>query len=98
MNNNTNKEKWIDDVLSSTTGLMRAQPPAGLYQKVIRRIASPVPVRIGGWQVTRWAAAAVLLVAVNISSVIYFNSHNKQATTTNNSLVAAIQSETTYNY
>lgn len=99
MENNTNKEKWIDEVLNSTTGMNRAQPGADLYEQITARLSRPAPATVS-FPVKRWVAAAVLLLALNVGSVVYFNSRENKVTSVNttNSLASQIQVETTYNY
>jgi len=99
MKNNINKEKWIDEVFNSTQGLKRAQPGADLYEKIAAKLSHPQPVSLP-FPVKRWIAAAVLLLAVNMGSVIYFNGQEKKTVPVNtgNPLASEIQTETTYNY
>ena len=99
MENNINKEKWIDEVFNSTQGMNRAQPGADLYEKITDKLSRPHPVSLP-FPVKRWIAAAVLLLALNVSSVIYFNSQEKKTASVNTSspLASEIQTETTYNY
>ena len=98
MSHNTDKETWINEVLGSTAG---RQPvaPTGLYGKIMARLESHPVVRSIPFPVRRWAAAAVLLLALNIGSVAYFSARqNAQRSTTSNPFAAAIQDESTYNY
>jgi hypothetical protein len=96
--NNSNKDIWIDKVLSSTQGMERAQPQSELYEQVLARLSRPQPV-VRPLHPIRWAAAAILLLAVNIASVIYFSGNASKTTVTAESpLAAEIQLQTTYNY
>ncbi len=94
-----NKEKWIDEVLNSTGGMSRAVPDNGLYEKVVARIKTR-QTNIIPFPVKRWVAAAILLLALNIGSVIYFMSQNRGAYTasTDTPLAIELQSSSTYNY
>jgi hypothetical protein len=100
MTNNTNKEKWIDEVMNSTQGMSRADPDNDLLDKITSKLNSPNAVKTTPLPVTQWAAAAILLIALNVGSVIYFTNHNKtMATATNNNPFATeIPSVSTYNY
>lgn len=92
------KEQWIDEVLNSTRGMAKATPGEGLFDGVIGRLNNRndkylfVPLR-------QWAVAAVLLLALNIGSVVYYTVQNKKAARTSvNPLAGEMQLETTYNY
>ncbi len=100
MNNNTNKEKWIDDVLGSTKGALRAQPANGLTDRVFNRLSEKRPEPVVIINVKRWAAAAVLLIALNVGSVIYFSGKTSGQATGNGSspLSMELQTISTYNY
>jgi hypothetical protein len=89
------KEQWIDDVLGSTQGMSRAEAPANLYDRVMIGVQNPrsrssLPVK-------QWAAAAVLLVAVNIASVVYFSKHGR-GKAAETALAGQMTLETTYSY
>lgn len=98
MNHNANKERWIEEVLGSTQGASRAQPAAGLYERVAAGLhthpaTAAVPVR-------QWAAAAVILLGLNIGSVIWFTKQNNQVTVadTSNPLSTELNTASVYNY
>ncbi len=99
MEHNTNKERWIDEVMNSTQGMSRAQPGAGLYEQITAKLTRPQTATTS-FPVKRWAAAAILLLTLNVGSVIYFNNREKKATniSTSNPLASEIQTETIYNY
>ena len=99
MENNTNKKKWIDEVLNSTAGMKRAQPGAHLYEQITAKLGRPQPVTVS-FPVKRWAAAAILLLALNVGSVVYFDSQKKKISSADsgNPLASQIEVETTYNY
>lgn len=93
-----NKEKWINEVLDSTRGMQRATPPPGLYDKIAVRLHNT------GKDVIRpaklWVAAAIVLLALNVGSIVYALTQNKKTETTvaSNTLFPEIQTGTTYNY
>ena len=97
-----NKEKWINAVMDSTRGIQPALPPADLYNRIATRINSPKehqPLTIS-FPTKKWAAAAVLLLALNIGSVFYYIGESKKATTSTRTTTLSedIQPESTYNY
>jgi hypothetical protein len=100
MINNANKEKWITEVLDSTHGMSPAIPAVGLFQKIAAELANPQLIKTRPLPVKQWAAAAIVLLALNIGSVVYFTSqHTKAAESAPvNPIAAAMQVESTYNY
>jgi hypothetical protein len=100
MANNGQKEAWIDEVMGSIHGMERAQPPVGLYSKVMAGIQAQPAARVIAMPVTRWAAAAILLLALNIGSVFYVTTQNKKTTpaSAGNALASELQTVSTYNY
>jgi len=100
MENNTNKEKWIDDVLGSVQGISMAQPRTGLYEQVVMKLSNPQKTRKIPLPIKQLAAAAMLLLALNVGSVIYFMTQNKKTavTASEHSMAMEIQSVITYNY
>jgi len=102
MDNNIEKEKWIDEVFSSTQGMLRAQPGEGMFQKINARLNEPREVKTVPLPLKQWAAAAILLLALNVGSVIYYAGQNTKDTGSNavaaNPVATEIQSESTYNY
>jgi hypothetical protein len=98
MANNTHKEQWIDEVLTSTQGMKRAQPHDGLYDNLFSKLNSS-QTDVISFPVRQWVAAAILLLALNIGSVIYFT--NREASTeidANNNPLAMQLPSSTYNY
>ena len=100
MINNTDKNQWIEDVLNSAQGLSRAQAGSGLYDAVVAEISAPKNIRRPQFPVKQWAAAAVLLLLLNVGSVVYFSVSNEQTETpaSGNPLAMDIPSASTYNY
>ena len=100
MEQNNKKEQWITEVLNSAEGMAKARPAADLYEKVMRDLDNPQSPKIIRLPVKQWAAAAILLIALNVGSVIYFSQHNtgSERTNTANPLAAELQPGSTYNY
>lgn len=97
---NINKEKWIDEVLNSTHGRQAVPIPDGFYEQVVTRLGQPLPPPVAKWPVLKWAAAALLLLGINVATILYSNHQaGKTALTTNaNPLFQEFQTESTYNY
>ncbi len=98
MENKTNKENWINGVLNSTSGMQRATPHPDLYNRVMAGVYAPkTAVQLPA---KHWIAAAILLLAFNIGSIIYVLEQNKKIPNTaiSSSLLTEMQSATTYNY
>ncbi len=98
-----NREKWINEVLDSTRGMQPAQPPARLFEKITDEINNPKKYRQANtvpFPVKQWAVAAMLLLAVNIGSVLYYIGENKKAaiSTRTTLLTDELQAQSTYNY
>ncbi len=57
--------------------MTRAQPSRDLFEKVTSGLnAQGVRFKIISFPIKKWAAAAILLLALNIGSVIYYTSQN----------------------
>ena len=100
MVNNMHKEEWIDSVMNSTKGMARAQPPTALFENITSKLNSREPDKTISLPIKQWAAAAIVLLALNIGSVVYSASQNKKIKVTNitNPLAAEMQLMSTYNY
>jgi len=100
MANNMHKEEWINKVLSSTDDMHRANLRTDLFDNIMQGINRPEAVKTIPLAVKQWAAAAIILLALNIGSVVYVTGSKQQAThnSENNPIVAEMQSESTYNY
>jgi len=100
MEPNTKRNQWIEEVISSTTGMKKAQPATDLYQKILSDLDKPYNTKVVRVPVKQWAAAAILLLAVNISSAIYFTTRESapEKTNTTNPIAVEMQSASTYNY
>lgn len=93
------KEEWIDEVIGSVKGIQRAKPGADFFDKVSAGLSRPAKRKVFELPVKQWAAAAVILLALNICSVIYFTHESRRAAVPAvNNPFAIIQVETTYNY
>ena len=100
MKNKITKEQWVDEVMSSLEGISAAQPSDDLFERITSNLSRSATVKVMRLYPKQWAAAAVLLLALNIGSVVYFESHQSKSGTpmTSNPFAAEIQSESTYNY
>ena len=98
MANNTNKEKWINDVLGSMQDASAAQPFGNLYEGVMSRLRNPGQASTQPASMKQWVVAAILLLALNVGSVIYYTAQKRTAASIDNPLANEIQSVTTYNY
>ena len=95
---NNHKEQWIDEVLGSTQGVQRAQPGPGFMQGIEARLHANTGKKVLSLP-AKWAAAAILLLAVNIGSVLYATEgKHSAANSTQNPLATDIPSQTIYNY
>ncbi len=97
MKNSINKENWIEEVMNSTSGMERAATPPDLYKNVMTRLAGK---SMPSTPAKHWIAAAVLLLALNIGSILYSIGQNKKTanTTISSLLFTEMQSGSTYNY
>ena len=96
-----NKEQWINKIIESTGGMHRAAPADGLYEKINLKISKPSHTAYTiTFPVKRWAAAAILLLTINIGSCIYALEQDRTKANTNSSITLAdeMQSSSTYNY
>jgi hypothetical protein len=99
MANNIDKERWIEDVMNSTAGMNRAQPDHDLYEKVSAKLRNQPANTVRSIAVRQWAAAAVILLALNIGSVAYIKHQSKlRDNNTSNPIAMQMQLESTYNY
>jgi len=100
MTNKMNREQWSDEVLASTRSINKAEPGCDFFEQVKIKLNKPAAVRDITLPVKQWVAAAILLLALNISSIVYFMDHSKRSggINLNNPLASEMQLETTYNY
>lgn len=102
MEQDTNKEVWIDDALESIKGMKRATPSGDLYARVMRNATATPAKGTTNLPIKTWAAAAIVLLAVNISSALYATTkkrHTAPTEQTNSYMALDINSASTlYNY
>ncbi len=100
VNTNTDKEKWISEVLGSANSMQPAFPPSDLFEKVMIKLNNPEKARIIVIPAKRWAAAAMLLLTLNIGSAIYSIEQNRKTNSIakSNPITTEMQLESTYNY
>lgn len=71
------QEEWIQQVMNSTTGILKVNPSDDLYAKIKDKLN--VPIRVSPYKVWLVAASLVILLGLNIS-VLYSKSKNTQKT------------------
>jgi DUF917 family protein len=99
MNTNDRKEQWINEVLDSTGGMQKANAAPRLYERVIANINPATKSHNITISLKQWAAAATILLALNLGSVIYFARQKSNAPVNAVSQLAGeMQTETIYNY
>ena len=76
MKSDTNKDIWVEDVMDSLSGLQRIPAVPDMYGRVLSRINGTTNNKSYSL-FPRIAAAAVLLLAINIASVIHATHYNK---------------------
>ncbi len=98
MANDLKKENWINEALNAASGIRRAYPAAGFYERVIGQINQPKD--IAALPGKHWLVAAVLLFTINIASIAYTIEQSKKTpgTTISGLLLTEIQTGSTYNY
>jgi len=95
---NLNKERWIDEVMGSTSGMARAQPGHDLYDQVMLRLSRPVTISGSTFPLKQWAAAAILLLALNAGAIAYALDNKAHHNNNPNPLASEMQLGLTYNY
>ena len=100
MNNKITKEQWVNEVMGSLDGISKARPSDYLFERITSNLSRSATVKVMRLYPKQWAAAAVLLLGLNIGSVVYFESHQSKrgVAMASNPFAAEIQSESTYNY
>jgi hypothetical protein len=73
------KDKWIDEVMGSLDGMQRVPAPSGMYDGVMARIRAGRGSKTYSLLPRIAAAAAVLLLAVNVASVFHATSRGRTA-------------------
>ena len=74
---NDNKEKWMEDVFQSMKGSQRTKPQPDLFVKIQNRIGVGDAKLVSRHQWKYTAAAAVLILFVNITALVYFNQQHQ---------------------
>ena len=96
-----NKEKWVNNAMDSASGISRATPPQDLILKINARLNKTDSVSTTiRFPFKKWAAAAVLLIAMNAASAVYFAGHSSKQKGGKEiySIVGEVQVETLYTY
>ena len=73
---NDEKEKWMDEVFESMKGSQRAKPGPELFAKIESQIEISTGKIIPLQQWRYAAAAAVLVLLVNATVLLYYNQHD----------------------
>lgn len=71
------KEKWIEDVFDSMKGSQRAKPDSGLFAKIEGQIDAPEAKIIPMRQWNYAAAAAVLVLILNVFAMRQYTQNNE---------------------
>ena len=101
MTDGTDKEKWLNEVMNSTNGMVCAGAPPMLYENIISKIQRQKPEKATVIVMRRWAVAAAVLFVFNICSVFYvFNNKEKKAEKTDvyAPLASEMNMNSGYNY
>jgi hypothetical protein len=95
-----NKQQWIEEVLASTEGMSRAEPSIDFYEQVKNKLGRPSTGKVIQLPLKQLAAAAIILLALNIGSIVHFIGHNTKSgnNISGNPLLSEMQVESTYNY
>ena len=73
------REHWSEEVMDSLTGIQRAIPRPDLYDEICSQIHLPEMVKIIPLQNLKWvAAAAVLLISINLLAINHPYDENPQ--------------------
>ncbi|UBM60167.1 hypothetical protein LAG90_05865 [Marinilongibacter aquaticus] len=75
------KEKWINDVLQSMKGSRKAKPSARLFEQIESKIDS-TEAKVVPLYFWRSVAAAVLLLCLNIFAFQHLNAYRKSVSNT----------------
>tara|TARA_R110002049_G_scaffold307084_1_gene506739 strand:+ start:5264 stop:5563 length:300 start_codon:yes stop_codon:yes gene_type:complete len=71
------KEKWIEDIFDSMKGSSRAEVPGDLFAKIQQEIKKDEPKVKPLFQWKYVAAAAVVLIFINLTSVFMYTQKSK---------------------
>ncbi len=77
----SDKEKWINGVMGSLAGIQRAKPKQDLFSEIKKGIAKPEGKVITMQQLRIAAAAAVLLLAINVFLLTQYAKSEQSNTT-----------------
>jgi len=72
---NTGKEQWIDEILGSTAGMQRVQPPASMLGTIYSRVKQAQVIQMVPMKKV-WLAAASVLVLFSLN--LYVLRGNRQ--------------------
>lgn len=72
----SDKEKWMEDVFESMKGSQRARPQPELLEKIMKNIDAPEAKVVPMYQWRIVAAAAVLLLVLNIFALNHYTQNS----------------------
>ena len=102
MKQEQHKEQWINEVMASVEGMERPDANPFLYEKIKYRMEQGSNVRhsFNRTSVVGWAAAVVMLLAINGVSIVNKISREKHTLHTEayNAIAPEMQTQTIYNY
>ena len=94
------KEEWINSVLESASKINEVDTNPFLFEKVLNRLnEKPSKVAVLKFNIS-WAAAIILFVALNLSTMIIYQTKNRKQNESAaiKELSIEINSNTAYNY
>ncbi len=77
---NTDKEQWINEVFNSLEGIQPAQPDVKMFSKIENELFNPEARVIPLYWIKTAAAAAVLVLSVNIYGILQYANSDTQST------------------
>ena len=85
------KDKWIENILNSTNGIMKVSPNEELFSKIQSKINEQKPAE----SYTKWlvAASIVILLSLNTTYLIQKSNINKQSNNNVSSLVDTVNNQ-----
>jgi hypothetical protein len=103
MDKRDDKEKWVNDVLSSTEGMKKADSNPFLYEKIMYRMqdrntAQDISASV---LLPKWILGGVLILALNSVALVKEIHRDKFMTKANNTyagMLSELGNQTTYNY
>ncbi len=103
MNKSSDKEKWVNEVLSSTEGMKKAEANPFLYEKIIyklqhRETVQDIPAKV---LLPKWILAGVVILLLNSLVLVKEMNRGKNIRNTDTQgmgMLSELGNQTTYNY